>query len=200
MMFSGIIEKIGIVSSAVSSHEGLDLKLQLPNDYLADVLSGDSVSVNGVCLTCVDIVDNYISFNLSPETLAQSSLGALTANSMVNIERALKLGDRLNGHLVSGHVDDVAIVLAINKKGNYYQIIISMPPAIAGYIVKKGSVTIDGVSLTVNECTSGNFNLMIVPYTFINTIIKSYNVGTKVNIEVDLIARYAQGLIKQNKN
>ncbi len=199
-MFSGIIEKIGIVSSAVSSHEGLDLKLQLPNDYLADVLSGDSVSVNGVCLTCVDIVDNYISFNLSPETLAQSSLGALTANSMVNIERALKLGDRLNGHLVSGHVDDVAIVLAINKKGNYYQIIISMPPAIAGYIVKKGSVTIDGVSLTVNECTSGNFNLMIVPYTFINTIIKSYNVGTKVNIEVDLIARYAQGLIKQNKN
>jgi riboflavin synthase len=75
-----------------------------------------------------------------------------------------------------------------------------MPPAIAGYIVKKGSVTIDGVSLTVNECTSGNFNLMIVPYTFINTIIKSYNVGTKVNIEVDLIARYAQGLIKQNKN
>jgi riboflavin synthase len=200
MMFSGIIEKIGIVSSAVSSHEGLDLKLQLPNDYLADVLSGDSVSVNGVCLTCVDIVDNYISFNLSPETLAQSSLGALTANNMVNIERALKLGDRLNGHLVSGHVDDVAIVLAINKKGNYYQIIISMPPAIAGYIVKKGSVTIDGVSLTVNECTSGNFNLMIVPYTFINTIIKSYNVGTKVNIEVDLIARYAQGLIKQNKN
>jgi riboflavin synthase len=199
-MFSGIIEKIGIVSSAVSSHEGLDLKLQLPNDYLADVLSGDSVSVNGVCLTCVDIVDNYISFNLSPETLAQSSLGALTANNMVNIERALKLGDRLNGHLVSGHVDDVAIVLAINKKGNYYQIIISMPPAIAGYIVKKGSVTIDGVSLTVNECTSGNFNLMIVPYTFINTIIKSYNVGTKVNIEVDLIARYAQGLIKQNKN
>jgi riboflavin synthase len=107
-MFSGIIEKIGIVSSAVSSHEGLDLKLQLPNDYLADVLSGDSVSVNGVCLTCVDIVDNYISFNLSPETLAQSSLGALTANNMVNIERALKLGDRLNGHLVSGHVDDVA--------------------------------------------------------------------------------------------
>jgi riboflavin synthase len=199
-MFSGIIEKIGIVSSAVSSHEGLDLKLQLPNDYLADVLSGDSVSVNGVCLTCVDIVDNYISFNLSPETLAQSSLGALTANNMVNIERALKLGDRLNGHLVSGHVDDVAIVLAINKKGNYYQIIISMPPAIAGYIVKKGSVTIDGVSLTVNECTSSNFNLMIVPYTFINTIIKSYNVGTKVNIEVDLIARYAQGLIKQNKN
>ena len=200
MMFSGIIEKIGIVYSAVSSHEGLDLKLQLPNDYLADVLSGDSVSVNGVCLTCVDIVDNYISFNLSPETLAQSSLGALTANNMVNIERALKLGDRLNGHLVSGHVDDVAIVLAINKKGNYYQIIISMPHAIAGYIVKKGSVTIDGVSLTVNECTSGNFNLMIVPYTFINTIIKSYNVGTKVNIEVDLIARYAQGLIKQNKN
>jgi riboflavin synthase len=199
-MFSGIIEKIGIVASSALSNDGLDLTLKLPKEYLADVLSGDSVSVNGVCLTCVNVMNDRINFNLSPETLAQSNLGELTVNKVVNIERALKLGDRLDGHLVSGHIDDAASVLAIDKKGNYYKITISIPSAIARYIVKKGSITIDGVSLTINECTRDTFELMIVPYTFINTIIRSYSVGTKVNIEVDLIARYAQGLIKQNKN
>jgi riboflavin synthase len=195
-VFSGIIEEIGTVASSVKAKDGLDLTLILPREYLTEVQLGDSVAVNGACLTCANVANEKICFNLSPETLSLTNLSGLALGQKVNVERALKLGDRINGHLVSGHVDDVAEVLSITREGECHCLIISKPLSCSTQIIKKGSITLDGVSLTTNESSGESFRVMIVPYTFTNTIIENYNVGTKVNIEIDLMARYVQGMMK----
>ena len=162
---------------------------------MSDVYLGDSIAVNGVCLTAIDFNSASFTADVSNETLALTSLGQLAHGSEVNLEKALTLQDRLGGHLVSGHVDGLGDILEQANDGRSVRFHIKAPDEIAKYIADKGSVCVDGVSLTVNKITGSVFTLNIVPHTIEETIIKHYSPGKKVNLEVDVIARYLERLI-----
>ena len=198
-MFSGIIESLAEIKSII--HQGGDeddvrLLLQFEDFPLMEVALGDSVAVNGVCLTVVEMSERSLSFDVSNETLNCTSLASLDEGSVVNIERALLVSDRLNGHLVSGHVDTTAEILAIYEDSRSWRFTFSNPPGFQQYISAKGSVAIDGVSLTVNEVDEQSFGVNIVPHTFEHTLFGQYQLGDTVNIEVDMIARYLESLLK----
>lgn len=162
---------------------------------MSDVNLGDSIAVNGVCLTAIAFDSQSFTADVSNETLALTSLGQLSHGSDVNLEKALTLQDRLGGHLVSGHVDGLGEVLEQTNDGRSVRFHIKAPDAIAKYIADKGSICVDGVSLTVNKVEGSVFILNIVPHTIEETIIKHYSPGKKVNLEVDVIARYLERLI-----
>ena len=194
-MFTGIIQSIGSIRSV--QQQGGDARLvivcgKLP---LEEVQLGDSIAVNGVCLTAVEIGSDSFSADISLETLNCSTLDHLSSASTVNLELALTPTTRLGGHLVSGHVVAVGEVLSRSTQARSEQFIISAPAELMKYIAVKGSICIDGVSLTVNGLENNSFELNIVPHTLSETIIGSYRVGSRVNIEVDLIARHLERLI-----
>ncbi|MCL4119115.1 UNVERIFIED_CONTAM: hypothetical protein GTU68_003184 [Idotea baltica] len=163
---------------------------------LLDVKLGDSIAVNGVCLTAVALTDSSFSADVSRETLSLTSLGDLSKGSQVNLEKALTLQTRLGGHLVSGHVDGMGEVVARRNDGRSEWFNIKAPDGLAKYIAAKGSITIDGVSLTVNRVDGVHFEINIVPHTIQETIIGNYQSGTKINLEVDVIARYLERLVQ----
>ena len=195
-MFTGIIEAIGTV--AAKQEVGGDLRLTLATGQLdmSDVALGDSIATNGVCLTVIEYDQQHFTADVSQESLAHTRLIDLQPGEAVNLEKALLPTTRLGGHLVSGHVDAVGSIASIERDARSVRIAVDMPSSLARYIAPKGSVTIDGVSLTVNSVDADSFHLNIVPHTADTTIISQYEVGHGVHIEVDMIARYLERLLQ----
>jgi riboflavin synthase len=194
-MFTGIVEELGQVESLVE--DGSDsavLKIRGPL-VTSDARHGDSISVNGVCLTVIDNVDGVFTADVMGETLRRSSLGALEVGSQVNLERAAALGSRLGGHLVQGHVDGVARLLAREPAADWEVVRFSLPAELARYVVEKGSITVDGVSLTVMAVDDETFSVGMIPTTSKLTVLGAKNVGDPVNLEVDVIAKYVEKML-----
>jgi len=195
-MFTGIIQAIGTIADMQAKGGDIALAINTAKLDLSDVALGDSIAVNGVCLTAIALTESGFTADVSRETLALTSLGSLSKGSEVNLEKALTLQTRLGGHLVSGHVDGLGEIKSRQNDGRSERFVITAPDDISRYIATKGSITIDGVSLTVNAVNGSDFEINIVPHTIQETIIEHYQVGTKVNLEVDIIARYLERLIQ----
>ncbi len=200
-MFTGIIEGLGRIKNIEPVSGDIRLHVDVGSLDMQDVQLGDSIAVNGVCLTAIEFDDKHFVADVSNETIALTSLKDLAIGSEVNLEKALLPTTRLGGHLVSGHVDGLGEVLSIKDVSRSIELIIRAPEELKYYIAMKGSICIDGTSLTVNKITNKDFEINIVPHTQQKTIIKNYKPGTKVNLEVDLIARYLERLLmKQGDN
>lgn len=197
-MFTGIIEAIGTIETVETGGSDKRFYINTGKLDLSDITTGDSICVNGVCLTVVELQDKGFLTDVSVETLSCTSFGSLKEGDHVNLERALRVSDRLSGHIVSGHVDGVGSVQSLKEVARSVQYDIEVPNELKKYICKKGSVCIDGVSLTVNEVKGNRFSVNIIPHTSEETIFSEYQVATQLNIEVDLIARYLEGLMITN--
>jgi len=194
-MFTGIVQDVGQVTAR--EMRGVDARLVITtrNFDLTDTVVGDSISVQGVCLTVVSLAGDAFAADVSHETLSLTTLGELQVGAPVNLEPALRAGDRLGGHLVSGHVDGVAQVSATSHDGDSLRVKITVPAELARYIARKGSVTVDGVSLTVNEVEGATFGVNLIPHTQAVTTLGRLQPGIRVNLEVDQMARYAERLL-----
>lgn len=197
-MFTGIIKARGTVTAMTRQGGDVRMTVRSPDMPWRDYELGESIAVNGVCLTAVKFHDDGFDTDVSTETLNVTALGQLTAGSSVNLEPALSLGERLGGHLVSGHVDCMGKVTARSADARSIRLSIEIPAEYARYVAKKGSVCVDGVSLTINEVSGNRFELNIIPHTAAVTTIDDYAVGTMVNVEVDLLARYIERLISKD--
>ena len=197
-MFTGIIKAKGTITAI--EQRGGDMRLSVVSDGLSwgEFEIGESIAVNGVCLTAVTLRKDGFDTDVSTETLNVTALTNLSVGSEVNLEPAISLGERLGGHLVSGHVDCMGTVTSLESDARSIRLAIEIPKEYARYVAKKGSVCVDGVSLTINEVSGKLFELNIIPHTADVTIIGNYSVGTVVNIEVDLLARYLERLISKD--
>ena len=195
-MFTGIIQALGSVASIESKGGDIRLGINTSDLDLSEAQPGDSIAVNGVCLTAVVLKKQGFIADVSLETMSKTSLGQLESGSPVNLEKALTLNTALGGHLVSGHVDGVATVVALENDARSMRYSFELAPELQHYIAEKGSVTIDGTSLTVNRVENNRFDVNIVPHTAQKTIFQYYRVQSQVNIEVDIIARYLERLIR----
>ncbi|MFD9813543.1 riboflavin synthase [Streptomyces sp. NPDC059080] len=193
-MFTGIVEELGEVT-AVEKH-GDSARFRLRGPVVTDGAGhGDSIAVNGVCLTVVDTADGEFTAEVMAETLHRSSLGALTVGSRVNLERPMALGGRLGGHLVQGHVDGTGTITE-RVPGEHWEIVtVALPPQLARYVVEKGSITVDGVSLTVVDAADDHFTISLIPTTLALTTLGIKQVGDPVNLEVDVLAKYVERLL-----
>jgi riboflavin synthase len=194
MMFTGIIQGKGKVQRAQASGGGMVFLLETDFD-LTDPEDGESIAVNGVCLTARDIKGNSFLVDVSPETLSRTGLAKLQSGSQVNLERALRLSDRLGGHMVSGHVDTQGRVEDRRNEGDFTLFTFSLSPSLVKYVIEKGSVAINGVSLTVNSCEGDRFTVSIIPHTLAVTTLGELKPGDRVNIEVDIIGKYVEKLL-----
>ena len=197
-MFSGIISDVGRIDESVDRNGGLRLTISVVNLDLGDVQIGDSIAVNGICLTVIERSVDRFTVEVSRETL-DCTVGLDNPEQMVNLEKALRLTDRLGGHLVSGHVDGIGIVETFTNLGESWKLTVQVPQALAKYIAYKGSVAINGVSLTVNQVSGTKFSVNLIPHTLAQTNLKSLHAGNHVNIEVDLIARYLERMMQAEK-
>ena len=198
-MFTGIVETTGQIARI--EPRGGDVRLVIDAGALGldDVAIGDSIAVSGVCLTAIEIDGNTFAVDVSTETLSRTSLGALGVGARVNLEKALRLSDRLGGHLVSGHVDGLARVVSIEADARSQRWTFELPPELARYAAPKGSIAIDGVSLTVNEVDGARFGVNLIPHTIDVTTLGDRRAGDAVNIEVDMIMRYVERLTTAGK-
>jgi riboflavin synthase len=194
-MFTGLIEDVGRVYhwQMRKGAGALTLTTRLP---LGEMELGSSIAVNGTCLTMVDKAKDRFTVDVSPETLERTSLKHLRRGRPVNLERPIRLSDRLGGHLVTGHVDGVGIAREIKKRGKFTFFSFQLSPALYPFLVPKGSVAVDGISLTVNQCEKQRFSVAIIPYTLRHTNLLGLRVGDKVNIETDIIGKYVQRLLE----
>lgn len=197
-MFTGIVQDLGRVASR--EMRGVDARLVIASSGLdlANTAIGDSISVQGVCLTVTALTRDSFTADVSHETLSLTTLGELDVGSAVNLEPALRAGDRLGGHLVSGHVDGVALVAGTSRDGDSLRVKVTVPADLARYIARKGSVTLDGVSLTVNEVEGDTFGVNLIPHTQLVTTLGRLQPGARLNLEVDQMARYAERLLGQS--
>ncbi len=194
-MFTGLVSARAKVVAFHASPSGGVLAVERPAAY-ADAALGESIAVSGVCLTVVEPLDpRVLSFDVSPETLARTTLGGLAPGEGVNLERALAAGDRLGGHIVAGHVDGTAEVLSVKKAGESWTFTFSLPSALARYAVEKGSIAVDGVSLTIAALREGAFDVAVIPHTFTETTLGARKAGDRVNLEVDVLAKYVERLL-----
>jgi riboflavin synthase len=191
-MFTGIIAAVGRVIDTTPSAGGMKLRIDAVGLALDDVAPGDSIAVNGVCLTVVSLHGGAFEVDVSRETLACAA--GFDSACEVNLEKALRLSDRLGGHLVSGHIDGVGRVERLEPVGDNRLLEIAIPPELTRYIARKGSVAVDGVSLTVNEVTHTRFSVNLIPHTLAHTNFSRLQPGSRVNIEIDLVARYLERL------
>ena len=191
-MFTGIIETVGCVREVRPAPGGVRIVIDAGALSLADVKAGDSIAVNGVCLTAVALAGQQVEFDVSRETLECTA--DFAQGTPVNLEKALRLADRLGGHLVSGHVDGVGSVVRFEAAGDNRRLVVDAPREIARYIARKGSVALNGVSLTVNAVDGTRFEINLIPHTLAATNLHALTVATKVNIEIDLLARYTERL------
>ncbi|CAM3053392.1 MULTISPECIES: riboflavin synthase [Moritella] len=198
-MFTGIIETVGTLTGLTPKGADVSITVDSGDLDLSDVKLGDSIATNGVCLTVVELLGNGYRADVSLETIKRSGFAHYRIGDKVNLEKALTLSTRLGGHLVSGHVDGVAEIVKISKLGRATEYWLQAPNELARYIAEKGSITIDGISLTINEIDGAKFKLTIVPHTALETTIESYVVGRKVNLEVDVIARYLERIMLGDK-
>lgn len=194
-MFTGLIEGIGKINSVTKTGRDMNLTI-MPLFDMADSKTGDSLSVDGVCLTITDMKDRILSMYASEETVSRSTMGRLRQGDQVNLERALSLAARLGGHMVSGHVDGVGRIIRKEQVQKSWVIRISIDRGMSRYVIEKGSIAVDGISLTVNSCKDDLFDVNIIPETAIITTILNKNAGDPVNIETDLIAKYVEKFLK----
>ncbi|HIQ37501.1 MAG TPA: riboflavin synthase [Desulfocapsa sulfexigens] len=193
-MFTGIIEGIGKLVAKRNAGGGMAFDLEAGFD-LSNPVEGESIAVNGVCLTAYNIAGRKFTVDVSPESLSRTILGSLSVGAGVNMERALQLSDRLGGHIVSGHVDCVATVRERQSKGDFTLFSLGFPREFGRYVIEKGSIAINGVSLTVNSCSSDTFDVSIIPHTLQETTLGLLVKGSKVNIEVDIIGKYVEKML-----
>ena len=193
-MFTGLVEELGRVTARDDLGDSVRLSVAGPL-VTTDTRPGDSVAVNGVCLTAVEVSGDSFSADVMKETLVRSSLGGLVEGHPVNLERAAALGDRMGGHLVQGHVDGTGVVLERIPGERWELVRISLPSALARYLVEKGSITVDGISLTVVEADADSFTVSLIPETLARTTLGSSPVGAVVNLEVDVVAKYVEKLL-----
>lgn len=196
-MFTGLVETFGTITAVANT--GNDIRLSMKPVSEFDVQLGDSVAINGVCLT-VTTHNGDISFDVSPETLKSTNLGDLKSGDRVNLERALRLSDRLGGHIVTGHVDGIGSIRDKRKAGEYTFYTVESPPEVLKYIVKKGSIAVDGISLTVVDHDSRSFSVAIIPHTLQATNLGDKGAGDKVNLEADIIGKYVEKLVGAKDN
>ncbi|MGH8469975.1 MAG: riboflavin synthase [Gammaproteobacteria bacterium] len=199
-MFTGIIQALGHVIALQTGHGTARLALDPGSLDLSRLQSGDSLAVNGCCLTVLSYRDRRIEMDLSRETLARTTLGQLRPGARVNLEKALTLDGILGGHIVTGHVDGLGAITDRIQDGSAVRLRIGIPEALAKYLSRKGSVAVDGVSLTVNDAAGAAFDVMLISHTLQATVAAGYRPGMAVNIEVDLIARYVESLLLASKD
>ncbi len=198
-MFTGIIEAVGTIVAMESRGSDVSVRVRSGKLDLSDVKLGDSIATNGVCLTVVKLPgDGYVA-DVSGETIARTGFADYQAGQLVNLEKALMPTSRLGGHLVSGHVDGVGKIVAVKPLGRAVEYWVEAPRELARYIAEKGSITVDGISLTVNSVEGAKFRLTIVPHTSGETTVGEWKVGRRVNLEVDVIARYLERLVLGDK-
>ena len=190
-MFSGIVEEVGQVVRAEPYRMVIAAR-----KVLEDLKNGDSIAVNGTCLTVVERTGQGFTVDLSPETLQRTNLGVLKIGSGVNLERSLALGERLGGHIVQGHVDGTGKIASFTKQGDFFDVRFTAPRRLARYIVEKGFIAVDGVSLTVVRRTLSSFSVAVIPYTYQNTVLREQGPGDPVNLEVDIVAKYVESLLQ----
>lgn len=197
-MFTGLVEDLGTITALSSLPRGSGVRLRLAAPLLTDVMPlGASLAVDGICLTVVSARPGEVEVEAGPETLSRTTMGERKSGDRVHLERALRLGDRLGGHLVSGHVDGVGEVASTGRRGDSWDVVIATPPALLRYIIEKGAIAIDGISLTVNQVDLGTarFSVSLVPHTQGRVTLTQKAVGRRVNLEVDLIGKYVERLI-----
>ena len=198
-MFTGIIEGLGTIKEIQPAGQGKRFIVEA--DIVLDQTKiGDSIAVSGACLTAVTIDGKRFNVDVSPETLAKTTLGKAKIGERVNLERALRLGDRLDGHLVSGHIDGMGVVKQKKPGGNAVVVTIGIPESLARYMIVKGSVAVDGISLTVNNCGRDSFEVSIIPHTARLTTIGFKNIGALVNIETDMIGKYVERFVTAKRH
>ncbi|WP_305043928.1 riboflavin synthase [Geoalkalibacter sp.] len=193
-MFTGLIEGLGILRDLRRGGDSCCLTLDAGGS-LGDFVLGESIAVNGVCLTVTSFGKNFFQADVSPSTLESTTLGRLAPGSAVNLERALRLGDRLGGHLVTGHVDGVGVIIERRRSGNAELFSIRPPAPLMRYLVAKGSVAVDGISLTVNSVAAYSFSLTIIPHSLGRTNLQFLKVGDQVNLETDILGKYVERLL-----
>jgi riboflavin synthase len=198
-MFTGIIEVIGVVKSVRKGNRSSEIIISA-GKIMEDIKTGDSINTNGVCLTVTSFTGDQFSADIMPESMKRSSLGILKPGHHVNLERAVRLSDRLGGHLVSGHIDDTGTIREIRKDENAVWLKITTEINVLRYIAEKGSVAIDGVSLTVTKVDAGSFDVSIIPFTQTATSLSAKKPGDIVNIECDIIAKYVERLASQKES
>ncbi len=191
-MFTGIVEEVGSVVNISSN--GMTVRAE---KVMSDLKLGDSIAVNGACLTAVSLSDSEFSVDLSPETMRRTSLGDLTAGGAVNLERALSATDRMGGHIVQGHVDVTGRITSAEEEGDSIIFRVSAPSKLMPYIVEKGFIAVDGISLTVVKVGTASFTLAVIPYTLRNTNLETLSVGARVNLEADILAKYVENLLRR---
>tara|TARA_B100000242_G_scaffold196238_1_gene141743 strand:+ start:373 stop:978 length:606 start_codon:yes stop_codon:yes gene_type:complete len=194
-MFTGIIETVGEVVAKELREGDVKLTLKADESYLEAVMLGDSIACNGVCLTVVDRTSNQFMLDVSVETLSLTTIGDWDVGSKVNLEQAMIASSRFGGHIVSGHIDRIGEIIDIAEDARSWRMTVRVPKNIRQYIAKKGSICVDGVSLTINSVEDSEFSVNIVPHTLSHTIIGDYKLNQKVNIEIDTIARYVERLV-----
>ncbi len=191
-MFTGLVERVGRVEALRGGRLVLDAGFE-------DVVVGESIAVNGVCLTVVKIDRNILEFDLSEETLSRSNLRFLKRGDYVNLERALKLSDRLGGHILQGHVDFTSPIVKLQKTGEHWSLVVEIKPGYEMYFVEKGSVGIDGISLTINKVERRFIYINVIPHTYQNTNLRFRKIGDMVNVEVDIVGKYVVNYLQRLK-
>ena len=194
-MFTGIIRELGILEALDGDEEGVRLRVRAPQTA-AGTATGDSVALNGVCLTATDVSEGVLTFEAVPETLRRTSLGRLAAGAGLNVEPALRAGDPVGGHIVQGHVDGVGRVISAEPEGEGRRLEVEIAPNLARYVVERGSITLEGVSLTVIDLVPDRFAVALVPHTLGETTLGRLEPGDEVNIEVDVLAKHVERLLE----
>lgn len=194
-MFTGIIAAVGKITAIKNNEKDMTITVDAGELDMHDVKLGDSIANNGVCLTVTRLSANGFDADLSHETIKLSGFSSIQPGFMINLEKAMQMNDRFGGHIVSGHVDGVGEITSISPLGNAVEYWIKAPDDLAKYIAKKGSITVDGISLTTNDVDGACFKLTIIPHTISQTTMQQYSVGSRVNLEVDVISRYLERLV-----
>jgi riboflavin synthase len=198
-MFTGLIDGTGTVSAMnLSNHQGG--RISISYSFSAPLSKGESIAINGICLTVVAITSTGFEADVSPETLMRTNLSRLKVGSQVNLERALCVGDRLGGHIVLGHIDGVGNLSGVTDMGNFRQVSIELPQGLSRYVVEKGSIAVDGISLTVAGINGHVFQVAVIPETWEQTNLKGHKPGDTVNIEVDILAKHVEKLLQGGKS
>ena len=194
-MFTGIIESVGQITSINDNHGDFEIKIKYDSSSLNDISLGESISINGICLTVTKFDNNFLHFDLSKETI--SRISNFKINEMVNLETSLRVNNKISGHFVFGHIDGIARLINNEKKDRSEEWTIEPPKKIMRYIAEKGSISINGVSLTINSVTEKTFKINLIPFTLENTALKYISVSSEVNIEIDMLARYVETIFKK---